>query len=60
MLVGFGVSRQEHVAEIGRFADGAIVASALLDAIDRAPRGDALEVARRFVSELKSSNGKSG
>ncbi len=60
VLVGFGVSRREHVIEIGRFADGAIVASALLDAVDRAPRGEAREVARRFVLDLKSSNGKSG
>ena len=59
VLVGFGISRAEHVAEIGRFADGAIVASALLDAIARAPRRDALNVARRFVADLKSLSDKS-
>src|SRR5579884_2068386 len=30
LAVGFGVSRPEHVAEIGTIADGAVVASALL------------------------------
>ena len=59
VLVGFGVSRAEHVAEIGRFADGAIVASALLDAIAQAPRRDALDVARRFLADLKSLSNKS-
>ena len=59
VLVGFGVSRAEHVAEIGRFADGAIVASALLDAIGQAPRRDVLDVARRFVADLKSLGDKS-
>ena len=60
VLVGFGVSRPEHVTEIGGFADGAIVASALLNAIDKAPREDVLKVARAFVLDLKSPNGKSG
>lgn len=59
VLVGFGVSRAEHVAEIGRFADGAIVASALLDAIAQAPRHNVLDVARRFVADLKSLSDKS-
>jgi tryptophan synthase alpha chain len=36
LAVGFGVSQPEHVAEIGRLADGAVVASALLNAVDRA------------------------
>ena len=53
VLVGFGVSRAEHVAAIGRFADGAVVASALLDAIDRSPKEQVLETAREFVRGLR-------
>ena len=53
VLVGFGVSRREHVESIGRFADGAVVGSALLDAIDRAPEGTAVQAARDFVAALK-------
>jgi tryptophan synthase alpha chain len=52
LLVGFGVSRREHVEAIGRFADGAIVASALLDAIGSAAPERRLEVAGNFVRGL--------
>ena len=58
VLVGFGVSRREDVEEIGRFADGAVVGSALLDAIDKSPQERVLEMARGFVEGLKTSHGK--
>ncbi len=54
VLVGFGVSQRRHVEEIGQFADGAIVASALLAAIDKAPSDDVLQTARDFVGRLKN------
>ena len=57
VLVGFGVSRREHVETIGRFADGAVVASALLDAIDKAPKEHVLQTAREFIAELRTSEG---
>ena len=57
VLVGFGVSSREHVTEIGRFADGAVVASALLDAIDRSPAEQVLETASEFVRKLKRTDG---
>jgi tryptophan synthase alpha chain len=60
VLVGFGVSRPEHVEAIGRVADGAVVASALLDAIDKSPKERVLQTAREFVIGLKGSNQKSG
>jgi tryptophan synthase alpha chain len=37
LAVGFGVSRPEHIARVGELADGAVMASALLDAVDAAP-----------------------
>lgn len=52
VLVGFGISNSEHVLNVGKFADGVIVGSALLDAIDRAPKNERLEVAVEFVREL--------
>jgi len=55
VLVGFGVSRREHIEAISRFADGAVVASALLDAVDKSPREKALQTARAFVEGLKPS-----
>ena len=52
LIVGFGVSRPEHVQAISRFADGAVVASALLDAVSKAPKDKVLEVASEFVRSL--------
>ena len=52
LVVGFGVSRREHVAAAGRYADAVIVASALLDAVAAAP-GRELETARRYLRELQ-------
>ncbi|MGH2518044.1 MAG: tryptophan synthase subunit alpha, partial [Ktedonobacterales bacterium] len=54
LAVGFGVSRPEHVAEIGRMADGAVVASALLSAIDTAPPSERVRTAKEFMKRLQS------
>ena len=35
LAVGFGISRPEHARQIGQLADGVIVGSALIDAINR-------------------------
>ena len=53
IIVGFGVSRREHVETIRRFADGVAVGSALLDVVDKAPRENMLKAAREFVTGLK-------
>ena len=55
VLVGFGVSKREHVEEIGRFADGAVVASSLLDAIDKVPIDQAVQTGSDFVAALKGA-----
>ena len=53
VLVGFGVSRHEHVKRIASFADGAVVGSALLDSVSRASSEDAPETAAAFVRMLR-------
>ena len=55
VLVGFGVSQRAHVEEIGGFADGAIVGSALVDAVGQASRDEAPRVAGDFIRGLKSA-----
>ncbi len=35
MAVGFGISRPEQAALVGRLADGVVVGSALIDALGR-------------------------
>lgn len=44
VAAGFGISTGEHAAEIGRIADGVVVGSALIDALDRGgiPAAEAL------------------
>jgi tryptophan synthase alpha chain len=51
VVVGFGLSRKEHLDALRGVADGAIVASALLDAIRQDP-ADAVGAASRFVRGL--------
>jgi tryptophan synthase alpha chain len=52
VVVGFGISKPEHLAALEGKADGVIVASALLDAIARAPDDPATQVSR-FLRELR-------
>lgn len=54
LAVGFGVSRPEHVAEIGTLADGAVVASALLNAVDAAPDGERVQAGVDFLRALQA------
>jgi tryptophan synthase alpha chain len=52
VVVGFGISKPEHLAALEGKADGVIVASALLDAIGRDPEDPAAQVSR-FLRELR-------
>ncbi len=54
IMVGFGISKPEHLEALAGKADGVIVASALLDAIAQAPEDAATEV-RRFLNDLRRS-----
>jgi tryptophan synthase alpha chain len=53
LVVGFGISTAAHVAEVGRIADGAIVASALINHIEQLPPERVVEGAAEFVRGLK-------
>jgi tryptophan synthase alpha chain len=52
VVVGFGISRPEHLRALEGHADGAIVASALLDAIAQGPDDPATQVSH-FLTELR-------
>lgn len=49
LVVGFGVSRRDHVEAIGQIADGVVIASALIDVIDRSPENKREENVRAYV-----------
>lgn len=56
LVVGFGLSKASHVAEVARLADGAVVASALLDRLARLterPVEERAAAAADFVRELR-------
>ncbi|MEN9935835.1 MAG: hypothetical protein RLZZ387_2414 [Chloroflexota bacterium] len=54
LVVGFGISTAEHVAQVGQVAAGAIVASALINTIDAAPPAERVERAAAFVRGLRA------
>ena len=56
VALGFGISRPEHVVEVGRWADAAVVGSALVSVIAEHGRRDTLEPAvEGFVRWLKGA-----
>ena len=55
LAVGFSVSRPEHIVQIGRIADGAVVASALINAVDAAPPEQRVAAATAFLRGLQST-----
>ena len=57
LAVGFGISRREHVVEVGRVADGVVVGSALVDAISAAPREGRAQAARTLMETLTGRTG---
>ncbi len=54
--VGFGISRPEHVAEVGRWAEAAVVGSALVERIAEVAGGsDLVEEVEQFVRWLRGA-----
>jgi tryptophan synthase alpha chain len=53
LAVGFGVSRPDHVASLRGVADAAIIASAIIDRMDRADPSDRAAPLRTFARELR-------
>ncbi len=55
LVVGFGISRPEHLARLRGSADGAVVASALVDLIDNTPENERDAAIAAYVRELHAS-----
>ena len=61
VAVGFGLSRPEHVRQVGKWADAAVVGSALVDVIAReADSLDLVATVERFVTGLKQGDDAQG
>jgi tryptophan synthase alpha chain len=56
VCVGFGISRPEHAREVGRYADGVAVGSAIVSLIEAAPsKTAAVESVAKFAREMKAA-----
>ncbi len=55
LAVGFGLSRPEQEEQLARYADAAVVGSALVNVIDQAPAGQAVAEAARYLAGLREA-----
>lgn len=55
IAVGFGVSNADHVAEIGQFAEAAVIGSAIVANIEKVGRTEAPSSIARFIEGLRPS-----
>jgi tryptophan synthase alpha chain len=53
VAVGFGISNATHVAQVGEFADAAVIGSAIVELIERSAPGDAAGAVSRFIKGLR-------
>lgn len=53
LAVGFGVSTAEHIRSVAAIADGVVVASALINALEQVPLAEMPATARKFVERLQ-------
>jgi tryptophan synthase alpha chain len=53
VAVGFGISTAEHVAQVGEFADAAVIGSAIVELIERSTPEAAPEAVARFIKGLR-------
>jgi tryptophan synthase alpha chain len=53
VAVGFGISNVTHVAQVGEFADAAVIGSAIVELIERSAPGEAPGAVARFIKGLR-------
>jgi tryptophan synthase alpha chain len=53
VAVGFGISNAEHVAQVAKFADAAVVGSAIVELIEKSVPDEAPAAVSRFIKGLR-------
>jgi tryptophan synthase alpha chain len=53
IAIGFGISTPEHVRQVGEVADGAVVASAMINYVDTVPEEMQADAAEQFIRGLR-------
>ncbi len=57
IAVGFGISNADHVAQVGQFADAAVIGSAIVELIERSTPATAPGEVSRFIKGLRQPSG---
>jgi tryptophan synthase alpha subunit len=52
IAVGFGISQREHIESLTQYADGAVIGSAIIDAIDQTISTERVAKIQQFVKAL--------
>ena len=52
VAVGFGISNADHVAQVGEFADAAVIGSAIVELIEKSTEEQAAGAVSRFIEGL--------
>jgi len=55
LAVGFGIATPAHVAALAEMADGAVIASKLIDTLDHAPPGQGVAETVRYFETLRAA-----
>lgn len=58
IVVGFGLSRPEHISTVVQLAEGAVVASALVNLLDQHKESEQIEAVKRFISTLRQATAR--
>jgi len=57
IALGFGVSTAVHVKDVAKFADAAVVGSAIVALVETTPAAEAAQAVGKFVRSLKGAEG---
>jgi tryptophan synthase alpha chain len=57
IALGFGVSNAEHVRAVAKFADAAVVGSAIVALVEKTSAAEAAQAVGKFVRSLKGAEG---
>ena len=60
LAVGFGISRREHVLELGGIAEAVVIGSAVVERIETSQGDQAISRASEFVKELREAGAAAG
>jgi tryptophan synthase alpha chain len=55
LVVGFGLSTPEHIAEVTSYADGAVVGSAIVKLIEEHKGSEQIEAVKRYIQSLQQA-----